>query len=202
MNRILVDKFKKFMADVCTLFECGEMYQPLEQGFQCLCEAFYDFDDRGDYDPPDPWDNAQSESVCLRFGSGKPDGTLFDFDDSQAYPYIDMNVNAWFKLAGVLDQVPEGLDEAIIDDDGLEEVATQEIKTWTSPSQYFEDPGDGGSMYRINIDISTDDLMEGLKATLDACDCPDVLEAKLLAVVPQLADELYKLNGYTNDDNW
>ena len=202
MNRILVDKFKKFMADVCTQFECGEMYQPLEQGFQCLCESFYDFDERPDYDPPGPWDEADRSSITIHYIEGNPDGALFDLGENDGDAYIDFNVEAWFKLAGVSELVPDELPAALEGDDGIEDAATQYTKSWYSPSQYFEDPGDGGSMYKVEIDIGAEGLAEALKASLDACDCPDDLEAKLLAVAPQLATELNKIDGYVNDDNW
>lgn len=202
----LVDKYKKFMAAVCAKFECSEMYKPLEKGLQCLCEGYYDCEDYPDYDrpdPPDPWDNADRHTISLHYVSGTPDGDLFDLDaDDDDDISIKFNVDAWYKLAGVTELVPEDLSEYLVEDEGIEYVGTQYIRSWYSPSQYFEDPGDGGSMYRIEMDVTDESLTEALTASLDACNCPEDIKTKLLAVVPQLVASLNTFDGYENDNNW
>jgi hypothetical protein len=198
----LADQYKTFMADVCAKFECSEMYNPLEKGFQCLCEAYYDSEDYPDYDPPDPWDNADRHTIPLHYISGATDGELFELEYDDDDISIKFNVEAWYKLAGVTELVPEDLSEYLEEDEGIEDVGTQYVRSWYSPSQYFEDPGDGGSMYRIEMDVSEQSLTEALTASLDACNCPADIQTKLLAVVPQLVTSLNQFDGYKNDDNW
>jgi len=200
----LADLYKKFMADVCAKFECSDMYKPLEQGFKSLCESYYDYDydyDPPDYDPPGPWDDADSRTITIPFISGNPDGQLFELDEDSGDVYISFNIEAWFKLAGVTDIVPEDL-SADLESEEIADAATQYTVSWDSPSQYFEDPGDGGYKYKVNIDIDEKYLGETLKSSLDACQCPEDIQAKLLAVVPQLYENLMTCDDYENDENW
>ena len=134
----LADLYKKFMADVCAKFECSDMYKPLEQGFRTLCESYYDYDydyDPPDYDPPGPWDDADSRTITIPFISGNPDGNLFELDEDSGDVYISFNIEAWFKLAGVTDIVPEDL-SADLESEEIADAATQYTVSWDSPSQF------------------------------------------------------------------
>lgn len=135
----------------------------------------------------------------LKFVRNSGNGLVYlDYDGDSAV--LELNVLEWARIAGVDENA---VLDAFVGNEDIPEVGYATIDSWYSPSQYFEDPGDGGYIFKVTSIIGEQDLYDALEEYMGYMD--DVLDkdtaSKLLAHVHEIAVEIDKYDGYVDDSN-
>lgn len=137
--------------------------------------------------------------ISLEFVDDEYKG-LIDFDYDYDYAKFKLNVAEWARLSGVSEKT---VLDAFLDNEPVPDVGVMTVESWESPSQYFEDPGDGGYTLEVASVIGEQDLYDILKEYMGYMD--DILDKesadKLLAHVHDIASEMEEYDGYVDDSN-
>lgn len=143
--------------------------------------------------------NENRIDISLAFVDNEHQG-LIGFNYDLEHAEFKLNVVEWARLSGV------DVDLALYAFEGNEnipDVGVARIDVWESPSQYFEDPGDGGYTFEVSSIIGESDLHSLLKEYMGYVD--DILDKesadKLLEHVHEISTEMDKYEGYVDDSN-
>lgn len=193
----LDQQFAAFIESTCRRVHQPDMAKKLINGYMALCEA------RGDW--------SETNDTCFPLVANnweQPNLFAYDYTGNDSHPIeFVVNVCAWIKLANLAQVLtPE---EIITLSDELSNLTIDEfgyasIEIWESPSQYFEDPGDGGANVSIIGLPNANELQKQIETELDALIDNDAdslakpgVKEKLMSVIPQMAAELQQYDGKT-----